>query len=597
MRDIKSLEYEKLEKLLRGIEKPGRYIDNEIGTSSKDPGKLKPDSVIVALAFPDIYEVGMPNIGLQILYDIINRHPSFSAERFFAPWTDMEQQLRETGTRLFSLENRIFMESFDLIGFSLQHELLFSNTLNMLDLGGIRLVSEERSVDTPLICAGGPATVNPAPMSRFMDFMVIGDGEEVIIPVLENLARFRTGTIDKDSFLRQISTMDGIYVPAYHKYIYSDGGKLEKIEPGNKTKKAVLSDLDDIHIVTRPIIPNIKPVHDRFAVEIMRGCGRGCRFCQAGFTNRPVRSRSADRLIEQSIEGLENTGYDEISFLSLSTSDYRDLERLIRGVSEKTEEERLSISLPSMRLDSFTMGIAELVQQGRKTGLTFAPEAGSQRMRDIINKNITENDILDCIELAFRKGWEKIKLYFMIGFPGETGEDVLEIAALIKKVATRARNVMPRDKVKRFNMNVSINVFNPKPFTPFQWSSQEGVGSLKKKFKLILDNVHQRYIKISWSDPEKSRLECTLSRGDTRIGKVIEDAWKNGAKFDNWADLFDASPWIDSFHKNDIKIGYYTDREYNTDEILPWDVVDIGVNKESLLSVYRRVRKVIKDKA
>lgn len=590
MKDIIILKYHELEKLLEGIQKPGRYVDHEIGVLSKDPYKLlkKALSVLVCLAFPDIYEIGTPNLGLQILYDIINEQPYFSAERVFAPWTDFEGRLRESSTKLFSLENRIFLDCFDLIGFSLQHELLYTNTLNMLDLGGIEIIAEKRKQEDPLICAGGPAMVNPGPMSRFMDFIVIGDGEEIIIKILERLSKYKVDDRQKGLFLKEISKLDGVYVPSEYKYHYFEDGKIQKIDPPVKVKKAVLADLDSFKIVSSPLIPNIKPVHDRYAVEIMRGCARGCRFCQAGFIYRPVRSRKAEGLIKQAVEGLANTGYDEISFLSLSTSDYKELNKLIKGVLDSMDGENLSISLPSMRLDSFSIEIAELIQKGRKTGLTFAPEAGTQHMRDIINKNITEEEIMDCVDAAFSRGWEKIKLYFMIGFPGEREKDIFAIADLIRKIASRAKKAMSRQKVKRFNMNVSINVFNPKPFTPFQWVAQEEIDLLEKKIHLILDNVPQKHIDISWSNIARSQIECALSRGDMRLGSVIEDAWRSGAKFDNWTDLFDRDAWADAFEKNGIAIDFYTTRGYDTAEILPWDIIDMGVKKEFLLSQYKR---------
>jgi len=588
MKDIKTLSYAKLQELLEGIEKPGRYIDHEIGTKSCRLEELDEKSVLAALAFPDIYEVGTPNLGLQILYDIINRHRPFSAERVFAPWIDMEEAMREKGIGLFSLENRIMLDSFDLIGFSMQHELLYTNILNMLDLSGLEAEADKRSPGDPVICAGGPAAFNPAPMSSFMDFMVIGDGEEIIIPVLEKLSGCRPGKIDKERFLQDISGLEGIYIPSRYKYYYTGEGKIERIEPGSKVKKATVTDLDSHSIVTRPVIPNIKAVHDRYAVEIMRGCGRGCRFCQAGFIYRPVRSRDAAKLADQCLQGLSGTGYDEISFLSLSTSDYRGLEELINDVAGGAEGQKLSISLPSLRLDSFGLKMAELVQKGRKTGLTFAPEAGSQRMRDIINKNMTEAQIMEGIDSAFSRGWEKIKLYFMIGFPGETEEDIADTANLINRIASRARDALPRSKRRRLNINVSINVFNPKPFTPFQWAAQEEADILEKKFKMILSGVPQKYVNISWSSIRRSRIECALSRGDDRLGKVIYDAWKAGARFDNWTDHFDLGAWTGSFKDNKTDAGFYANREYGADEILPWDNVDIGIKKRVFLAGYRK---------
>ncbi len=597
MKKIKTLKYPKLEKLLCDIQKPGRYVDHEIGTSSKDPVHLEsiPGSVACGLAFPDIYEIGMPNLGLQILYDIINSRSEFSAERIFPPWADFEERLRETGIRLFSLENRIFLDCFDIVGFSLQHELLYTNMLNMLDLGKIPLHAEKRGPDYPLICAGGPAMANPQPVSAFMDFIVIGDGEEAIIPVLERVGAYKAKNRGKEWFLKEISSIDGVYIPSFYKFYYFPDGRIEKIDPPVKAKKAVLKDLDSFGVVKMPIIPNIKPVHDRFAVEIMRGCARGCRFCQAGFIYRPVRKRRAATLIDQCSEGLSNTGYDEISFLSLSSADYKYLNGLVKGVLEKSGDGRLSISLPSLRLDSFNISLASLMQGGRKTGLTFAPEAGSQRMRDIINKNITEEEVMDCIRTAFSSGWEKVKLYFMIGFPGESQKDVLAIAHLVERIAGTARVNMPPRKRRRLNINVSINVFNPKPFTPFQWAAQDRIEVMEEKFKIILDNIPKRSINVTWSQPEKSRLECALSRGDTRMCEVIEEAWQRGAKFDNWTDIFDPDAWQEAFNSRDLEQEFYTSRGHSLGEILPWDNIDMGISRDFLISEHNRAARLINE--
>ena len=597
MKKIKTLEYSELEMILKDIQKPGRYVDHEIGTSSKDPSGLENivGNVFAALAFPDIYEIGFPNIGLQILYDIINSCPEFSAERVFSPWTDFEKRLRETDTGLFSLENRVFLESFDIIGFSLQHELLYTNMLNMLDLGKIPLHAKKRGPEYPLICAGGPAMANPQPVSEFIDFAAIGDGEEIIIPILEKVGAYKAKNMGKVWFLKEISSLDGIYIPSFYKFYYFGDGRIKKISPPDRVKKAVLSDLDSFEIVKKPIIPNIKPVHDRFAVEIMRGCARGCRFCQAGFIYRPVRKRKAGSLIDQCSEGLSNSGYNEISFLSLSSADYKDLNSLVEGVLKKAGDNRLSVSLPSLRLDSFNISLALLMQGGRKTGLTFAPEAGSQRMRDIINKNITEEEIMDCISMAFSRGWEKVKLYFMIGFPGESQEDVLAIAHLTERIADAARGSMPPRKRRRLNINVSINVFNPKPFTPFQWAAQDRIDIMEEKFRMILDNIPKRSINVTWSQPEKSRLECALSRGDTMMCKVVEDAWRRGAKFDNWTDIFDLGAWQEAFNSQDLDQEFYTSRGYSLEEILPWDNIDMGISRDLLISQHDKADRLINE--
>jgi radical SAM family uncharacterized protein len=612
----KFLEFKMLEKLLKGVEKPGRYVDHEAGIKSKSLEYIRanPDTVLAALFFPDIYEIGMSNAGIEILYDIVNKSPDFSAERVFSPWVDFEESLRKNKTLLFSLENRIFLNNFDLIGFNAAHEMLYTNILNGLQLSGIDHITEKRDSIFPLVCAGGGSVFNPWPLSKFMDFMVIGDGEEAILQILkiikdfkednhvsERIALENNPVSQKRQLLKKLAAVNGVFVPQFFKINYNSNAQIQSIKSsiGGKTsvKKAVLKDLGSFKIVCNPVIPNIRVIHDRFAVEIMRGCSRGCRFCQAGFIYRPVRQRNPRELIDSSIEGLKNTGYDEISFTSLSSSDYNGIFDLIYGVAASNYLKRLSVSMPSMRLDNFNVQLAELIQVGRKTGLTFAPEAGSQRMRDIIKKDISEEELLGSIKIAFTKGWDRVKLYFMIGLPFETDEDINSIIDLIYKVSDLARATLPKRSFSRFTLSVSINAFCPKPFTPFQWCPQDDISILTKKFYFIESNIPKRRVKLHWNSPGKSKIECAMSRGDLRTADVVEKAWKNGAKFDNWTDFFSFELWKKSFDQAGVDMDFYTTRQYSQVETLPWDIVDIGIKKEWFLKEYRKSVNVLEGKS
>jgi len=604
---LKTLPYDKLEKLLEGVEKPGRYIGHEFGCKSKSLKYLKDNNNIAlsALVFPDVYEVGMSNLGLQILYDIINSSLLNSAERVFSPWSDFEQKLADEKIRLFSLENRIFLECFDLIGFNSAHEMLSTNILNIISLSGLDIVSERRFSLFPLVCSGGSSTYNPWPLSKFMDFLVIGDGEEAVTEILDIIRDFKRRlnemnvsesgsdgghTADirklKRSLLREISVVDGVFVPEFYKIIYNSNCTIKRFEVTEKgvkslpVKKASIGSLDSFAPVISPVIPNIRTVHDRLNIEIMRGCSRGCAFCQAGFTYRPVRQRNVNDLIEQSKNGLKQTGYEEISFTSLSSTDYKKLPVLLDAITSQPDFEKISVSLPSVRLDSFNKEIMEKIMSGRKTGLTFAPEAGSQRLRDMIKKDLTDEDLFESLGIAFSKGWAKIKLYFMTGLPAETDDDILSIASLLNKIITKARSELSKKDFFRFQVSVSINAFCPKPFTPMQRQAQDSLKNIRRKIELINASVPKRFVKLHWTSPEKSIIECALSRGDSRVSDVIELVFKKGAKFDNWTDFFNYGKWLGSFNELGIDPGFYTERQYDRNEILPWDVIDIGFKEK-----------------
>ncbi|HAN21307.1 MAG: B12-binding domain-containing radical SAM protein [Clostridiales bacterium GWF2_36_10] len=573
--------------LLKYVLKPGRYTGGELNEIVKDKDKAE---VRFCFCFPDTYEIGMSNLGMRILTAVLNNSDYCYCERAFAPWIDMEEQLRKSQTPLFSLESGDPLGQFDIIGFTLQYELSYTNVLNMLDLSGIPLYSTERgdSLDNyPLIIGGGPCTCNPEPLADFFDVILIGEGEEAIIELTDLYRECKKNGLKKSEFLRKAAQIEGWYVPSLYEVIYNDNRTIKGVEPlysdvPKRIKKRIIKDLDKVFFPVKPIIPFIEVVHDRVILEVFRGCTRGCRFCQAGMVYRPYREKSAEVLNQCALDSVENSGYDEISLSSLSISDYKQLDKLIDKLLTWTDDKKIGISLPSMRIDAFYEQLMEKVMSVRKSGLTFAPEAGTQRLRDVINKNITEEDIMSACRKAFDGGRDSLKLYFMNGLPTETDEDILGIASLAQKIVDEFYSAK-RPK-RGVDVTISVSCFVPKPFTPFQWEPQDSLNEMQRKQKLLREAIRTKKISYKYHDAKISQLEAVFAKGDRRLSKALAEAVKVGQRFDGWDELFNYEKWMQIFENTNINPEFYANRRISFDETLAWDHIDIGVTKKFLLN-------------
>ena len=574
-----------VERLLLKVQKPGRYVGGELNEAIKDKRKV---DVRFAFCFPDTYEVGMSHLGMKILYSLFNSREDIWCERVFAPWIDMEELMREKNIPLYALESGDPVSEFDFVGFTLQYELSYTNMLNMLKMSGIPLRSSDRKELKNIVVAGGPCACNPEPVADFVDIFFIGEGEEVDLEVIDLFKECKASGADKDEFLRRAAQIEGVYVPSLYEVSYNDDGTVKAYTPTHGAPavvhKRLMKKMDESYYPDNFVVPLVEIVHDRAVQEIFRGCIRGCRFCQAGFLYRPVREKSVETINSQCRALCENTGYDEVSLSSLSSSDYSQIVPLLEKLNTWSGDEKVSISLPSLRVDGFTDDIMNKIKTVRKSGLTFAPEAGSQRMRDVINKNVREDELLSTCTTAFEGGWTTVKLYFMIGLPTETMDDVAAIAALGQSVVDAYYHCEKRSKGKSVRVTVSASSFVPKPFTPFQWEPQDTIEQLHKKQEHIKESITTKKIQFNYHDADTSFLEAVFARGDRKLCRVLELACERGFHFDGWNDCFSLEKWLELFEKCELDPAFYANRRREFDEVLPWDHIDYGVSKQFFIN-------------
>ena len=582
------------DEILMKIEKPARYIGGEVNSVYKDKESV---DIRFAMCFPDVYEIGMSHLGMKILYDMFNRRDDVWCERVFSPWIDLDKMMKEEKIPLFALESQEPVRDFDFLGITIQYEMCYTNILQILELSGIPFDATDRTWEDPIVIGGGPCVYNPEPLADFFDLFYIGEGETVYDRLFDVYKEIRRRGGSRKEFLEAAAEIEGIYVPAFYEVTYQDDGTIQDFYPVNVHAKPVITkqvvmDMDEITYPEKPVVPFIKVTQDRVVLEIMRGCIRGCRFCQAGMIYRPTRERSVEQLKKYAYSMLKSTGHEEISLSSLSSSDYSQLKELVEFLIEEFQGKGINISLPSLRIDAFSLDVMEKVQDIRKSSLTFAPEAGSQRMRNVINKGLTEEMILEGAGEAFEGGWNKVKLYFMLGLPSETEEDMKAIPELADKIARRYYEIPKDQRNGKCQITTSTSFFIPKPFTPFQWAkmytNEEYIAKAAVVKHAFQEQLNRKSLKYHWHDAEVTVLEGVLARGDRRVGRVIREAYRLGCLYDSWGDLFDNDKWMQAFEDTGVDIGFYNLRERSLDETFPWDFIDIGVTKQFLKKEWER---------